>query len=84
MLLEAVVDDWETTRHNVANERAQLSEPPAELSAGERALRYEWSLGEEFERRLGAEFGVDAAAEMRRAAGGWANKSSWGGRECLD
>lgn len=84
MLLEAVVDDWETTRHNVANERAQLSTPPAEQSAGERALRYEWGLGEEFERRLGAEFGTDAAAEMRRAAGGWANKSSWGGRECLD
>ena len=84
MLVEAVVDDWETARHNVANERAQLSTPPAEQSTGERALRYQWGLGEEFERRLAADFGEDAAAEMRRAGGGWANKSSWGARECLD
>ena len=83
-LLEAVSEDFEGARHKVANERAGLSTPPEEQSPSEKALRYRWSLGEEFERRLSAEFGADAAREMRGAAGGWANKSSYGGRECVD
>jgi len=84
MLVDSVVDDWEETLHNVANERAGLSTPPAEQSAGERALRYHWTLGGEFERRLAAEFGAGVAAKMRRAAGGWGNKFTWGGPECID
>lgn len=83
-LIEAVADEWEDTRFKVANERARLSTPPQEQSPSERALRYGWGLGEEFENRLAEQFGADAAAEMRRAAGGWANKNSWGGRECID
>ena len=84
MLVDAVVDDWDDTRHRVANERAQLSSPPAEQTPSERALRYQWGLGEEFERRLAAAFGPDAAREMRRAGGGWSTKNTWSGRECLD
>jgi hypothetical protein len=83
-LIESIADDWEDTMHEVANERAQLSSPPQEQSPSQRALRYQWSLGDEFERRLAAEFGAQAAKEMRRAAGGWANKNTWAGRDCVE
>lgn len=84
MLVDSVVDEWDDIRQRVANERAQLSTPPEEQSPAERALRYEWNLGDEFERRLATEFGADAAKEMRHAAGGWSNKNTWSGRECLE
>jgi hypothetical protein len=84
MLLDSVIDEWDDIRRSVANERAQLSTPPEEQSPAERALRYEWSLGDEFERRLATEFGADVAKEMRHAAGGWSNKNTWSGRECLE
>lgn len=83
-LLESVVDDWEDTQHRVANERAHLSTPPEQQSPSERALRYQWDLGDEFERRLATELGAEAAKQMRRAAGGWANKNTWASRDCLD
>jgi hypothetical protein len=85
-LVDSVVeaDTHEAIRRRVADERAGIGAAPPvdQQSAGERALRFLWSQGQAFEHRLSAEFGADAAREMRHAAGGWANKSSIGGGDC--
>jgi hypothetical protein len=69
-------------RHQIADERAGLAEPPDSETPDERALRYLWNMGDHFERRLSEEFGPEVAHEMRRASGGWRHKSSLGDGVC--
>jgi hypothetical protein len=80
-LVDAVVpDDLRTpTLRAVANERAGLATPPTEQSAGERALRLQFDVGNAFEERLARELGPEVAHELRRTDGGWASKTSLGG-----
>lgn len=87
-LVEAVIDPetHDATRRRFADERAGLepARPVEEQSAGERALRLVWSEGDGFERTLAAEFGADAAREMRGAHGGWGMKWSTGDSTCRE
>ncbi|MEM9457801.1 MAG: FecR domain-containing protein [Myxococcota bacterium] len=86
-VVSSVIDDevHKATRQRVANERAELAPPPAleEQSVAERAIRLDFGLGVDFQQLLGAEFGADAASEMRAAGGGWGSKSSMGD-ECSE
>lgn len=85
-VLDAVVDEGlrADVRRRVAAERAGLATAPTEQSAGERVLRLQFELGAEFESRLAAEFGAEAAHELRGANQGWPNKTSLGGGDCAD
>lgn len=82
----AAGDDSRETQRKLANERAGLAAAPdAEgQTPSESAMRYKWGLGDAFERRVAAEFGADAAREMRHAFAGWGSKASYGGRQCLE
>lgn len=85
-VLDAVVDEGlrADVRRRVAAERAGLATAPTEQSAGERMLRLQFELGTEFESRLAAELGAEAAHEIRGANQGWPNKTSLGGGDCAD
>ncbi len=66
--------EQERANQRIAQERAGLAQPPADLSqlsAIERGMRLQASLGERTERDLGAAIGPDRARALREKNDGW-------------
>jgi len=72
----------ERANQKIAQERAGLAQPPgnlAALSAVERGMRLQASLGDRTERELGAVLGPERARAMREKNGGWGVRSQIAG-----
>ena len=67
--------DIKSSREAIARERAGQAEPPSgePTSAGDAFMRWEATLGEQFETALGKRLGSDRAHELRAAGGGWSS-----------
>ncbi|MEM6993131.1 MAG: FecR domain-containing protein [Myxococcota bacterium] len=74
-------------QRRVAEERAGLREPPADLSQvsiEEQAFRLQAGLGNEFEAHLGEHLGEARAHELRRIKDGWPGSTSVNTLDCID
>jgi len=72
----------ERANQKIAQERAGLAQPPANLSglsAVERGMRLQAGLGDRTERELGAALGPERARAMREKNGGWGMRSQMAG-----
>lgn len=66
----------------IAQERAGLAQPPADLSSlspVERYLRLQAAVGDQIEQEFGKVIGAGRARELRERNGGWGMRSEWAG-----
>ncbi len=74
-------------QRKVAEERAGMREPPADLSAlpiEEQAFRLHAELGNAFEQHLADQLGAERARELRRVKDGWPGSTSVNSGNCVD
>ncbi len=73
-LVQMYLEEEDRIHQRIAQERAGLAAPPADLSqtsALERFIRRRAGLGEETERRIGEVLGAARARQLRETGGGW-------------
>ena len=74
-------------QRRIAEERAGLREPPADLAAlsiEEQSFRLQAGLGNQFEAHLAEHLGAGRARELRRVNDGWPGSTSVQSGDCID